>query len=363
LGFAAFGSSLRGTASINSVNGDPTLRGNSKSRKSAAGALAGNAQAAIDQIAEAFGGTVGSFSGSIGIRKKKFVVDPSGRGRTKGSGVLKFDDEAAAQSALLRDAIADGAVQGLSAAVQRAINSNPNIDKALREALKVRDLEDSIAGSGDGMLKLMRDFERQASERLRIARDYGFEMTEIERINATERANIIEQVLQERTGALKGLLTDLNLNNDARSLRDRLSMAQAAYNPLRADFTAGKEVDPEKFAQAVRNVEAIIRELNGSQGAYFDFLEEATGITNSLIKRQEDKVLGATGPNAGILKENPSAPVVSALDQLQGALIGTLNGQLNAVNINLGRVIGSLDGLGRDRHIADERYFGDKYNF
>lgn len=276
---AAFGKALKGSATISGVDGIST-KGNSKSRISAASGLAGNVQGALEQISEALGGTIGSFSGSIGVRKKKFVVDPTGKGRTKGAGVQKFDNEADAQSALLRDAIADGAVQGLSAAVRKAIGSNSNLDKALREALKVQEVEDLMSEIGGSMGRQFRDFNRQAQERVRIARQYGFDVVKIEERNAKDRAKMIDEVLGNRVGALKDLIADLDFGDLFEgSMADRRNRLITEIEKAQKDAEAGVDGAGNKLAGLNRNLIDLSRDAYGTAGGEFgaDLARARTG--------------------------------------------------------------------------------------
>lgn len=135
------------------------------------------------------------------MRNKKYVVDPSGQGKTKGSGVQKFATEQEASAALLADLIADGAVKGVSEAVQKALRSSPDVQQAVNEAMKVQEVEMAIGGLGAQLSKAFKDLEKQAQERLRVARQYGFDVVAIEQKNAEDRLKLSEQLLQQQVGS------------------------------------------------------------------------------------------------------------------------------------------------------------------
>lgn len=264
--------SKRGSATITGVDSDISTRGNSSGFRSQASGAAGNIQDALQQIAEQLGGQLGGFSVSIGVRDGKFRVDPSGRGVTKTKrGAVDFgEDEGAAISFAIMDAIMDGAITGLSEAVQRALKSSKDVDKAIREALKVQEIEDLLKESSGGFSKALRDFERQASERVRIATKYGFDVIKIEEINAKERLKIEQQLLDSRVGALKELLSDINVGDLFEgSLADRRDRLIAELDKARTDAEAGVDGAADRQAQLSRDLLAVSREAFGTAGGEF----------------------------------------------------------------------------------------------
>lgn len=167
-----------------------TAIGKGTTEKEKAGALGGSVADALNQIAQQLGGDIGSANVSIGYRPGHkagaYRVDPTGSGAVKDGAVAAFETEAEAIAYAIRDAIGDGAVTGLSAAVQKALQSSTDVDKALKEALKVQDLETTLGGIGAEVDKAFREFEATAKERLRIATAYGFDVVAIEKRNAED---------------------------------------------------------------------------------------------------------------------------------------------------------------------------------
>lgn len=296
---ALFGSAKRGSATITSVDGAPSTRGNSDSRIASSAAAATSVQGIIQQIADALGGSLGSFAGSIGVRKEKFVVDPTGQGRTKGSGTMSFDTEAEATAALLRDLLADGAVRGISAAVQRALLSSPDISKALREASKVEEVETLVKGLGGALEKQFRDFEQQAAERVRIASQYGFDVLEIEKINAADRLKLEQSILDERIGSLRTMLDDINFGDLFEgSMADQRNKLIAELDKATADAKAGIDGAGDRQAQLSRDLIDLSRQAFGTAGPEFaadldrarSGAEQVIAIENQRLKAAEDAV-------------------------------------------------------------------------
>jgi hypothetical protein len=292
-----FGGSQRGSATITSVDGAVSTRGNNADFRSQSSGLAGGIQNGLQQIAEQLGGQIGAFAVSIGVRDGKFRVDPTGQGRTKTKkGAVDFgDDENAAIMYAIMDAIKDGAVVGLSEAVQKALRSSNDLDKALREALKVDEIETLLRGPIGAIEKQFKDFERQAAERVRIAAKYGFDVLEIEKINAADRLKLEQQVLESRTGALRQLLDDLDfgdlfegsINDQVARLRKQLASAQA-------EAEAGVEGAAGRQADLSRSLIALLHEGFGTAGAeYAAGLEQVRSGAERVIDLENQRVKAA----------------------------------------------------------------------
>lgn len=339
----------KGTATVTDVYGDITGTGNSASRIKAAETLGTSIQGGIQQIADALGGTLGSFAVSIGVRGKKFVVDPSGSGKTKGGGVLKFKDENDALAAAMRDAIADGAVQGLSAAVQKALTSSSDIDKALREALKVKDLETLLEGIGGEIGAVFRDFDRQAAERVRIATKYGFDLVKLEKLNAEQRAKLFDDILGSKIGALKDLLDEINFGDLFEgSAVERLAKLWAEADKANADLAAGIEGAGDKLAGINRDILGLSREAFGTAGPEFaGDLAAVKSATERAIQMESDRVKAAADAQQATndaLNENndQNAQMIAKLTNIEGLLGGGGTTPGFATNVDTG-FTGSLN--------------------
>lgn len=324
--------SKRGSATISGLDGMST-GGNSASRIAATTGLAKTVQGALAQIAEELGGTVGSFSGSIGQRNDKFVVDPTGRGRTRGSGVLKFATEEEAVAALLADVIGDGAIGGISAAVRAALGSSSDVQKALREALKVDEVEGLVAGLGGALSKQFRDFERQAQERVRIARQYGFDVVKIEQINAEERARLVDQVLAGRVGALKELLQELSFGSLFEgSMADRRSKLLGELGKARAEAEQGVDGAADRQARLSRELVQLSREAFGTAGPEF----------------ASDRQQAITSAERVIQLENDRVRIAQEQAQQTNRQLGEVNDQLAVGNAIQRQALAALEAIARN---------------
>lgn len=338
-----FGSAKRGSATITGSADDfaVAVRGNTSKYKQASSAAADSVIDSIASIAEQLGGTVDPSRGSvsIGIRKGRYRVDPTGAGRTKAKkGVLDFGDdaEAAARAAMI-DLINDGVIQGLKAGTQRLIQAGKDLDVQLQKALdfesvfsRLKEIDDPVGAALDTLDKEFGRLKTIFGEAGASAAEYA----DLERLYGVERAKAIEEVSDRVAGSLKELYGELTIGNNGKSLRDRLSAAQAAYDPLKARVESGDRSAFDAFAKAAQDLLGVQREFSGSQSPYFSLLEEVTRLTKTAIDREANIVSIAEGrdsPFTSTGAANPTyAPVVSAIGETNQILVSGFRALLAA---------------------------------
>ena len=290
-----------GAASLTSATGDIAATGRGAASIEAAKGAAGSVQDGLKRIAEAFDAQLGSFAVTIGTYKDKYRVNTTGSSTVGGSkkpvaGLKDFgDDEAGAIAYAITDAIADGAVQGVSAAVQQALRSSKDLETAIVEALKVQDLEELLGGIQGEIDREFRVFERQAKERLRIATDYGFDLVAVEKRNAEDRVKLVDQVLSDRAGPLKDLLDDLtggNLFEGAAAEKRQALRSQIADAEAKA--TAGEDGAVKRLADLNRQLVELSRDAFGTAGAeYGADRADAVASAERVIQIENDRVRAA----------------------------------------------------------------------
>lgn len=339
-----------GSATIGNVNGVAGVTGtsgNSGGQIRVAEGLAGAVGDALGQIADTLGGQIGNFGVSIGKRDKKFVVDTSGRGRTKGSGVQKFKTEEEAQAAALAAAIGQGAIAGVSAAVQRALSSSSDVNKAVKEALKVQEVEDLISGMGGTLERQFRAFEAQARERVRIAQQYGFDVIKIEKINAEQRLALVDELLTSRIGALQDLLKDFTTGDlfegDAKARRAALL---GEITKTRAQVDAGVAGAPNTLADLLRQLATSSRDAFGTAGPEFaadrqTAIDNATAVIAAERKRVEDAQAAVATTNAALATGNTLTNETNDLLAQNNALLATIAASFGFAGVVAG--VGNLE--------------------
>ena len=335
---------------------DVSVSGNKDALKKASVGLASSVQETLDQIAEQFGGEVGKFAVSIGVRHGDFRVDTSGSGATKKkSGAVDFDeDEAGAIAYAVMDAITDGGIVGISAAVEKALRSSTDLDDALEEALKVREVEDLLGGLGGEMERAFKEFEGQAKERLRIATEYGFDVLAIEKKNAEDRASLIEEMLEEQVGSLQRLVREMTggslFEGSAIEQRDAILVQ---IEQAKADLEAGKKGAADTLASLFEQLNTVSKEAYGSTGQYAADRAMILAEANAVIARREAQITSAANSSGTATSDPALTATVAALDENNDqnaqllALVRTLPADIAALVGGSGSALLDVAGLAR----------------
>lgn len=164
-----FSGTKQASATLSSIGGNAVISGitgNNAQLKGVANNMATGLLKGIGNIAEQLGGQLGgAVSLSIGQRKKDFVVDPTGKGRTKGAGVINFgEDQAAAIAYATQLAIQQGIITGLSAGANALIKVGGDLQAQLDKALKFdqvfKDLRKETDPLGAALAELSTEFDK-----------------------------------------------------------------------------------------------------------------------------------------------------------------------------------------------------------
>ncbi len=325
-GFATIGGGADGKLAVTGTGG------NSASAIKAGNQAAGATLDTIDKIAQMLGGSYDASKGSVSIGRSgdSWHVDTSGRGKLKKSqGGIDFDDdyESAVRYATM-DLIRDGVIGGLRASTMRLIQQGKDLDAALQKALdfesvftRLKEYRDPVGAALDNLDKEFMRLKGVFDEASASAAEYA----DLEALYGIERAKAIEEAANRITGSLQSLFDDLTIGDNGRSLRDRLSAAQSAYDPLKERVLAGDRSAYDAFTEAAKSLLDVQRQFSGSQSPYFGLLDEVTQITKSRIDAEKNVVSIAEnrdspfGPT-GAAKES-FEPVVSAIEQQTTSLL------------------------------------------
>ncbi|MBL9070408.1 MAG: phage tail length tape measure family protein [Sphingopyxis sp.] len=334
LGSAIMGTK-KGTATIGGSGGDLAIAsygGNSKKFQQAAGTGADSAISTINRIAEMLGANVNASAGSvsIGIRDGKYRVDTSGKGITKTKkGAIDFGEDAeAAIRAATMDLIKDGVLTGLKASTQRILQQGKDLDAAVQKALdfesvfsRLKEFNDPVGAALDALNKEFTRLKKIFAEAGASTSEYA----DLEKLYGIEREKAIKEAAARVTASLQSLYDDLTIGENGRSVRDRLSAAQSAYDPLKARVLAGDKTAYDDFANAAKSLLDIQRQFSGSQTPYFNLLDEITKITKDRIDFEKNIVSISEGRDSPFTSTGASndnyAPVVSAIGEMNQTLI------------------------------------------
>lgn len=317
------------------------------------GGTASGVQSSLQQIAEQLGGELGAFSVAIGKRNDYFRVSASGNAANTtskhyGSDII-YDgkDEAAAVAAALRNAIQDGAVKGLSAAVQRALQSSSDVEASLKEALKVQDVELMVGGIGAEIDKAFKDFERTAAERVRIAQQYGFDVVAIEKRNAADRLKLSDELLKKQVGGLQQLIDEMTQGSlfEGTAL-DKITALNEAIAKAKADVDAGVDGAVDTLANLYAQRLAAAKDAYGTTSGYADARTATLDEARAAVAAANARINAANGAKTG--SDPALATTNAALDENNDQNAQML-AALNSTNELLGQIA------------ADNNQYGGKF--
>lgn len=341
------------SGAITSTDGKVEISGNNGDAKNSVAQAVGQVQSGLQQIADQLGAQIGGFSVSIAKYKDSFRVDPTGSGSDGGKygdrfvqGIGKFDnnDIQGAVSFAIADAIKDGAIKGISPAVAKALQSSTDVNKALREALKVRDLEAFIGGPAAALKKAFDDFDLLAQERVGLAKKYGLDLVELEKKTAEARTKLVEDSLKSSVGSIQQLLDNIRFGDlfEGTAAEQRRKLL-AELDKAQADQAAGVEGAADRYASLGQQLIGKSRDSYGTAGPEYN-ADRARVISGgeAIIKAEQERLDRAAGLQQASLVAAQQSNTL--LDEGNG-LAAMANGKLDTLINLLERGQGSLSGV------------------
>lgn len=311
---SAFGKTPVARASFTTGQAQSETFERGKADVNVATGLAGAARQQLDQIARTLGGVVvdGIDLGGLGTRKKDFVFDPVGQGKRFGKDKsTRFKTPEEAVAAALEAAIDKGAVAGLSERANAVLKQFDDVNVALREAAKVVGLERFIDSFTNPFKTAALEFERQAAERVKVARQYGFDVLEIERLNAKEREKYLKDQLEAATGGIKNLLDDLRFGSGAEgSAIDRRAALIEERDRLLEAARGGDQDAINRVAQISADLLNVSAEAFGSTGRFAEDRANTVSLLEQLVNETEARIREAQA-EAGDKVSETSDPQLS----------------------------------------------------
>lgn len=235
-------------------------------------------QSTLDQIAKQFSTSVGNYSVSIGQYKDYYRVSASGSDHVgdkyypnTANGDNLYDGTSQSQAVLIaiQNAIQDGAIKGLSAAVQKALGSSSDVEKAMAEALKVQDLELALGGVQASLEKEFRTFENTAEDRVALAKKYGFDLVKVEELNNKERLDLSKKLLKDQVGSLQDLIDQMTSGSLFEgTLVDKRAAILTKIDAAKAAVAAGESGAADTLAQLLSDLASASKDAYGTTGAY-----------------------------------------------------------------------------------------------
>lgn len=327
---------------------DLNTTGTSAARRKTAETIANGLFRSLETLADQLQAELASgvTVGSIGTRKDKFVFDPSGQGRTKGTGVQTFDTAEAAQAAALFEALKKGAIE-LSEYGQRVVQTATDLNDATSKLQTVRAIEDLLGDPVTQPLKRqLQAFDTTAREQLRVAREAGFNLVDVERRQAEERAKVIKDYGEQATQSLQSALDQLNFGSASPlSGRERLSGQLDQFQQAYQAGLGGDQAQIDKAAALGVDITGLAQDLFSTGPEFARIYAEITSSLEDLKSRTVASLSAVDSPTVqdpatgALVAVNAEgfADVVQELRTLQGsvnALAGAVNSQAGAVRLS-----------------------------
>lgn len=340
-----FKSTTKGYAVVS--NSGVSSGGNNSELVQQAASSGSGIQSTINQIAQQLGASVGSYSVSIGKRSSGWIsVSASGSSqvadkswkKANSGGDLIYDgkDEAAAIAVAISNAIADGAIAGISPKVKQALLSSTDIDQAVREAGKVQDLELALGGISAALEKEFRTFQQTAAERVTLAKKYGFDLVKVEELNNKERLALSQKLLKDQVGSLQDLIDQMTSGSLYEgSAVDQRNALQAKIAAAQADANAGVEGAADKLANLYQQLNSVSKDAFGTTGGFaadrqaiIDGAQQAIAAANARVAAADKATDPALQTTNSLLDENAAQLAKIA------ALMGVSVDYLKSLNDN-----------------------------
>jgi hypothetical protein len=343
----AFAKTKKGSSTLGFTNGQlgvTSTVGNSNSRKEASISLGGGVSDQLAQIADMLGGDLnGAISTSIGMRKKKYVVDTTGQGRTKGAGVLKFADENAAIRAAIEDALQDGVITGISAAAKHILASGKDLQKAIEQAADIESIPKRLKAYQDPIGAAIDDLNAKWDKTIKTLTEAGAsseQWAQAQKLYSYELAEVKDQTVAT-SNSLREFLDSLNFGSSSPlSLRDQDAAARSALQPFLDAIDAGKGIDQDAYQSAAQAFLDIERQLKGSTDGFFAEFDKIKTYTARAIGTAD-----ASGNVVPIVSEDPFSKA-TALAAQQTADASTATAQIlsqhTVLLATIGRYLGTI---------------------
>lgn len=351
------------------TNGNVSTGGNS-TQAANAGQGANAINDSLSSIARAFGTSLGNYAVSIGSRSSGYIrVSASGSTKVgdkhynSGPDVL-YDgkDMEEALRIALKNAIEDGAIQGIRAGTKRILSASKNIDAQVEKALKFEKVFKDLRAIKDPVGAALEELNTEFKGLIDIFKEAGAsaqEMAELEELYGIRRKEAIKQATEAALGPIKSLLDSLNIGSEFYSLRDRQASAQAIYNPLAERVKAGDMTAYAEFADAAQSLIEINRQIYGSTSQFFDFVDQVKAISQGAVTREQTKIDAATAsdsPFTALAAQQQAT--TSAIDNQTQALLAALGG----MNDNLAALIrAQMANASNDTDVSRPAWLGRGY--
>lgn len=311
-------------------SGDPRLHGSGEKNYGTANSLAGQVLGSLQQIADALGGTVGSFYTTIGVRGGDYRVNTTSTSLKTKNGARDFNQDAdAAIAYAIADAIRDGAIKGISAGAQRIIQGGGDVQTQLQKALAFegvfKEFKDTIDPVGEALRALDAEFEYLKGV-FKEAAATADEYAQLEELMARKRQDIIDeherqaaQEASERVALEVEYMRLLGRESEALAMarEQELATTEKALRPLQEMIYQLQDANEiiAQFSPLADDLRAFKQELLGGVGRNsFAYLQRQFRETAELARNGDAAALGGLRGTANDFLEAARANAASELE-------------------------------------------------
>lgn len=338
-----FGKKPSGSGNVS--NGGMGFNANDGGISSNLNSVGGQLQSSITKIASALGGTVGSYSLSLGMYKDYYQVskianDPligkAQYNQKSANDAYDGKDPAAALRAAISVAISQGAIQGVSAGVQALIAKGNDIEAQLQKALQFQGVFDDLKAELDPVGAALDKINRQFTNLRAIFDEAGATASDyasLEQLLVIKRKDAMEQARQAVVDEVSG-----PLNMQIRIL-ELLGKSEDALAASRLLELAGMK-------ETLQPMQQMIYQLSDAQ----DIIAKYGPLADSLKRFRVELLGGNSSSSYGFLAAQFRSTATAAAGgdaTAMGALSGAAQSFLDAAKEN------ARSGLEYQRAVAE----------
>ena len=158
----------------------------------------------------------------------------------------------------------------------------------------MQDVELALGGIGEELRRQFAQFEQQAKERVRIARQYGFDVVAIEKRNAEDRLKLQEKLVKQQVGSLQQLIDDLTSGSLFEgSAVDQRTALLGKIDKARADANAGVEGAADTLNQLLQQFNTVSKDAFATTGGFATDRQAILDIARDTIAKANQRVAEA----------------------------------------------------------------------
>lgn len=280
-----FAKAPRAAAVIES--GNVSVTGNKAAQRDAVSTSANSITSALSSIAESLGGALGTYAVSIGKYKDHFRVSgiaTSRVGEKHPNTPLLYNgtDEAEAIRIAIQNAIADGAITGISDFAQKALRAL-DVDQAIALAGQFTEITKALDAMADPIGFAVKEINTSLDALVKKMVAVGASSEDLAKVE-DYRSKKLAEAYKSGIDTLSKFKDALNGQGTGVTDLTRLNTALGKFEAFKADIAAGKQIDQSAFTAIGSEIMGLASSVYGtSTGAFQDIRAMLTEATQGAI--------------------------------------------------------------------------------